>query len=269
MRIANLENNKRKIISNIGNLAVLEYVDDASVSPANAMTEYFMSKMGVRRRQLVCRLNGKNSIITQAGTMQWTAGNVQATTGLKGVGDLFGKVVKGAVTKESAVKPEYVGSGLLVLEPTYKYIILEDMEKWPGGMTIEDGMFLASEGSVKSKVVARRSLSSAALGNEGLFNLSLYGSGAAALESNVPASELIRIELNNDELKIDGSMAVCWSSDLSFTVERSSKTLLGSAINGEGLVNVYRGTGVVLMSPVAPSCSLFASTNTMQANAAK
>ena len=65
MRIANLENNKRKIISNIGNLAVLEYVDDASVSPANAMTEYFMSKMGVRRRQLVCRLNGKNSIIAQ------------------------------------------------------------------------------------------------------------------------------------------------------------------------------------------------------------
>ena len=106
MRIANLENNKRKIIANVGNLAVLEYVDDASVSPANAMTEYFMSKMGVRRRQLVCRLNGKNSIITQAGAMQWTAGDVQATTGLKGVGDLLGKVVKGAVTKESAVKPE-------------------------------------------------------------------------------------------------------------------------------------------------------------------
>jgi uncharacterized protein (AIM24 family) len=258
MRIANLENNKRKIISNIGNLAVLEYVDDASVSPANAMTEYFMSKMGVRRRQLVCRLNGKNSIITQAGAMQWTAGNVQATTGLKGVGDLFGKVVKGAVTKESAVKPEYVGSGLLVLEPTYKYIILEDMEKWPGGMTIEDGMFLASEGSVKSKVVARRSLSSAALGNEGLFNLALSGQGIAALESNVPAEELIEIELDNDELKIDGDMAVCWSTNLDFTVERSSKTLLGSAINGEGLVNVYRGTGRVLMSPVAVTHSLAA-----------
>ena len=64
-------------------------------------------------------------------------------------------------------------------------------------------------------------------------------------------------------------MAICWSSGLNFTVERSSKTLLGSAINGEGLVNVYRGTGIVLMSPVAPSYSLFASTNTMQANAAK
>lgn len=125
-------------------------------------------------------------------------------------------------------------------------------------MTIEDGMFLACEGTVKNKVVARRTLSSAALGNEGLFNLSLYGTGAVALESNVPAEELIEIELDNDELKIDGDMAVCWSTNLDFTVERSSKTLLGSAINGEGLVNVYRGTGRVLMSPVAVTHSLAA-----------
>jgi uncharacterized protein (AIM24 family) len=125
-------------------------------------------------------------------------------------------------------------------------------------MTIEDGMFLAREGTVKNKVVARRTLSSAALGNEGLFNLSLYGTGAVALESNVPAEELIEIELENDELKIDGDMAVCWSTNLDFTVERSSKTLLGSAINGEGLVNVYRGTGRVLMSPVALTRSLTA-----------
>jgi uncharacterized protein (AIM24 family) len=214
--------------------------------------------MGLRKRQVVCKLDGKNSIITQAGAMQWTGGNVQATSGIKGVGDLFGKMVKGAVTKESAVKPEYVGQGILVLEPTYKYIILEDISRWPSGMTIEDGMFLACEGTVKNKVVARRTLSSAALGNEGLFNLSLYGSGAVALESNVPAEELIEIELDNDELKIDGDMAVCWSTNLDFTVERSAKTLLGSAINGEGLVNVYRGTGRVLMSPVAVTHSLAA-----------
>ena len=217
-----------------------------------------MSRMGVRKRQVICKLDGKNSIITQAGAMQWTGGNVQATSGIKGVGDLFGKMVKGAVTKESAVKPEYVGQGILVLEPTYKYIILEDISRWPSGMTIEDGMFLACEGTVKNKVVARRTLSSAALGNEGLFNLSLYGTGAVALESNVPAEELIEIELDNDELKIDGDMAVCWSTNLDFTVERSSKTLLGSAINGEGLVNVYRGTGRVLMSPVAVTHSLAA-----------
>ncbi|MBQ3974722.1 MAG: AIM24 family protein [Lachnospiraceae bacterium] len=258
MKIVNFQNDKRKITAMVGNLSVLEYLSDTSVSPANAEREYFMSRMGVRKRQVVCKLDGKNSIITQAGAMQWTGGNVQATSGIKGVGDLFGKMVKGAVTKESAVKPEYVGQGILVLEPTYKYIILEDISRWPSGMTIEDGMFLACEGTVKNKVVARRTLSSAALGNEGLFNLSLYGTGAVALESNVPAEELIEIELDNDELKIDGDMAVCWSTNLDFTVERSSKTLLGSAINGEGLVNVYRGTGRVLMSPVAVTHSLAA-----------
>lgn len=58
---------------------------------------------------------------------------------------------------------------------------------------------------------------------------------------SVPISELI---------KIDGSMAIAWSNTLKFTVERSGKSLIGSAASGEGLVNVYRGTGRILMAPV-------------------
>ena len=269
MRIENLQNENRKFAKSIGNFHVLEYVQDASVSPMNAMNEYFMSKMGVRRRQVVIDIDKDHSAIIQAGAMQWMGGNVQATSGVKGIGDLLGKAIKGAVTKETAVKPEYVGEGCLVLEPTYKYIILADIGKWgPAGMTIEDGMFLACDANVKSKVVARKNLSSAVLGSEGLFNLSLQGNGVAALESNVPEDELIEVILENDELKIDGNLAVCWSSNLEFTVERSTKTLVGSAVSGEGLVNVYRGTGRVLMCPVAPTTSLFESTNTMAAKSA-
>ena len=269
MRIENLQNENRKFAKSIGNFHVLEYVQDASVSPMNAMNEYFMSKMGVRRRQVVIDIDKDHSAVIQAGAMQWMGGNVQATSGVKGIGDFLGKALKGAVTKETAVKPEYVGEGCLVLEPTYKYIILADIGKWgPAGMTIEDGMFLACDANVKSKVVARKSLSSAVLGSEGLFNLSLHGNGVAALESNVPEDELIEVILENDELKIDGNLAVCWSSNLDFTVERSTKTLVGSAVSGEGLVNVYCGTGRVLMCPVAPTTSLFESTNTMAAKAA-
>ena len=269
MRIENLQNENRKFAKSIGNFHVLEYVQDASVSPMNAMNEYFMSKMGVRRRQVVIDIDKDHSAIIQAGAMQWMGGNVQATSGVKGIGDLLGKAIKGAVTKETAVKPEYVGEGCLVLEPTYKYIILADIGKWgPAGMTIEDGMFLACDANVNSKVVARKNLSSAVLGGEGLFNLSLQGNGIAALESNVPEDELIEVILENDELKIDGNLAVCWSSNLEFTVERSTKTFVGSAVSGEGLVNVYRGTGRVLMCPVAPTTSLFESTNTMAAKAA-
>lgn len=269
MRIENLQNENRKYAKSIGNFHVLEYVQDASVSPMNAMNEYFMSKMNVRRRQVVIDIDKDHSAIIQAGAMQWMGGNVRATSGVKGIGDFLGKAIKGAVTKETAVKPEYVGEGCLVLEPTYKYIILADVGKWgSAGMTIEDGMFLACDANVKSKVVARKNLSSAVLGNEGLFNLSLQGNGVAALESNVPEDELIEVILENDELKIDGNLAVCWSSNLEFTVERSTKTLVGSAVSGEGLVNVYRGTGRVLMCPVAPTTSLFESTNTMTAKAA-
>jgi len=228
-----------------------------------------MSKMNVRRRQVVIDIDKDHSAVIQAGSMQWMGGNVQATSGVKGIGDFLGKALKGAVTKETAVKPEYVGEGCLVLEPTYKYIILADVGKWgSAGMTIEDGMFLACDANVKSKVVARKNLSSAVLGSEGLFNLSLQGNGVAALESNVPEDELIEVILENDELKIDGNLAVCWSSNLEFTVERSTKTLVGSAVSGEGLINVYRGTGRVLMCPVAPTTSLFESTNTMAAKAA-
>ena len=269
MKIVNLENENRKFVKTVNNFHVLEYIQDASVSPMNAQTEYFMSQMNVRRRQIVIELDKEHSAIIQAGAMQWMGGDIQATTGVKGIGDLFGKALKGAVTKETAIKPEYVGNGYLVLEPTYKYILLKDISEWgSSGMTIEDGMFLACDSYVQNKIVARKNVLSAVLGGEGFFNLSLHGTGTVALESNVPEEELIEIILEDDELKIDGNLAVCWSSDLDFTVERTTKTLVGSAVSGEGLVNVSRGTGRVLMSPVAPTSSLFEATNTLAAKTA-
>ena len=269
MKILNLQNDNRKFVKSIDNFHVLEYIQDASVSPINAQMEYFMSKMNVRRRQVVIDIDRDHSAIIQAGAMQWMSGNVQATSGVKGVGDFLGKALKGAVTKETTVKPEYVGEGCLVLEPTYKYILLVDVAQWgSAGMTIEDGMFLASDGNVKNKIVTRKNVSSAVLGGEGFFNLSLYGNGVVALESNVPEDELIEVVLEDDELKIDGNLAVCWSSDLEFTVERTTKTLVGSAVSGEGLVNVYRGTGRVLMCPVAPTDSLEDAADTFEAKAA-
>lgn len=256
MRIENLQNENRKFVKTVNNFHVLEYERDVSVSKSNAIDEYFMSKMNIRRRQVVIDISKGHSAIVQAGAMQWTSGNVQATSGVKGVGDLFGKVVKSALTNETAVKPEYVGEGLLVLEPTYKHIILVDVSRWgSGGMVIEEGMFLACDSNVKNKVVARKDFSTVIWGEDGMFNLSLQGDGIVALESEVPEEELIEVVLENDELRIDGNLAVCWSANLDFTVERTTKSLTGSALSGEGFVLVYRGTGRVLMTPVAPTIS--------------
>ena len=118
-------------------------------------------------------------------------------------------------------------------------------------LDLDDGLFLACESTLKHKAVARSNFSSAVAGGEGLFNLGITGNGILCLESECPKQELIEIELQNDVLKIDGNMAIAWSGSLNFTVERSGKSLIGSAASGEGLVNVYRGTGRVLLAPVA------------------
>lgn len=244
------ETEVKRITSKKGTFSVVEYLKDISVTPDRAVTEYFAGKMDVRKRQVAVGLKD-SGVIVQSGAMQWMAGDVKAATNVKGVGDLAKKFLGAAVTKETAIKPKYMGNGLLVLEPTYKHIILIDMADWAEGMVMEDGLFLACDDTIDQKTVARSTLSSAVLGNEGLFNTMLYGSGIAALESNVPEEELVLVELENDTLKIDGSYAIAWSNSLRFTVERTTKTLVGSAASGEGLVNVYTGTGKVLMAPIA------------------
>lgn len=247
--INNLTNNDDvKTIASLGAFSVIEYQRDLSVMPGSAQLAYYCNAMNVRKRQVLCDLR-QSDVTVQAGAMQWSAGNVNATTGIKGVGDLLNKAVRGKVTGESAIKPEYTGDGLLVLEPTYKHILLVDVSEW-GSIVLDDGLFLACESSLQQKAIMRTNLSSAVAGGEGLFNLGISGRGILCLESYCPREELVEIVLQNDVLKVDGNMAIAWSGSLEFTVERSGKTLLGSAASGEGLVNVYRGTGKVLLAPV-------------------
>ena len=246
-----MDNDDIKTLDQRGPFRVIEYQRDLSVTPGSAMIAYYCAQMNVRKRQVVCDLK-EAPVTIQAGAMQWMLGNVNATTGIKGVGDLFGKALRGSVTGESAIKPEYTGDGMLVLEPTYRHLLLMDIAEWNGSVVLDDGLFLACDSNLKHKAVMRSNFSSAVAGNEGLFNLSLNGSrGMFCVETDCPKEELVEINLTNDVLKIDGSFAIAWSGSLDFTVERSGKSLIGSAASGEGLVNVYRGTGKVLMMPTA------------------
>lgn len=250
-QISNFTNNDDiRVLDSAGPFTVIEYLRDLSVMPNNAAAAYFCNAMNVRKRQVVCDLS-KARVTVQSGAMQWMVGNVKAVTGIKGVGDFFGKAVRGKVTGESAIKPEYTGDGVMVLEPTYKHLLLLNLEDWNGSVVLDDGLFLACDSSIRQKAVMRSNFSSAVAGNEGLFNLGLSGNGVVCLESVCPKEELVEITLQDDVLKVDGNMSIAWSGSLDFTVERSGKSLIGSAASGEGLVNVYRGTGKVLLAPVS------------------
>lgn len=253
IRIKNFigENDNIKVLDEQGPFKVIEYERDLSVTPNQAIYKYFSSKMNVRPRQLVVDLSMTSGIYLQAGAMQWMSGSNKLSSGIKGVGDFGKKFLKSKVTGETTVKPEYSGDGYLVTEQTYKHLILLDLNDWGNNLMIDDGLFLAAEKSVELSVKRRSNLSSAVASAEGLFNTVLHGRGFVCLESKIPLKELIIIEMENDTVSIDGPMAIAWTSDLELTVERSAKSFVGSAMSGEGLVNVYRGTGKILMAPLS------------------
>ena len=153
-KINNLHNNSNmKMVAEKGVYQVFEHEKDLSVAPGEAITAYFSSEMNVRKRQVLVNMNG-NSVILQAGAMQWMLGDINMGSGVKGVGNLLGKMVSSKVTGETTIKPEYTGEGILMLEPTYKHIILLDVAEWNGAVVLDDGLFLACDSTLQQKVVA-------------------------------------------------------------------------------------------------------------------
>lgn len=226
---------------------ILEYEKLLGIANSSmAQRVYFMEKQNIRVRQIALYLNNEKVTI-EKGAMSYFQGNIQMVSGVT-VGNALGRMIRGAVTGEQMAQPEYTGTGLLVLEPSFKHFLV--MELAPGeSIIVDDGMFYCAQGSVTVKAVAQRNFSSAVAGGEGIFQQQLTGPGIIILESIVPMEEINIIDLQNDVLKVDGNFAVLRSSNLDFTVERSAKTLIGSAVSGEGLVNVYRGTGQVWLAP--------------------
>ena len=82
------DNDDIRVINQLGPFQVIEYQRDLSVTPDNAQQAYYSSLMNVRKRQVVCDLSIA-PVTVQAGAMQWMVGNVNATTGIKGDGDLL------------------------------------------------------------------------------------------------------------------------------------------------------------------------------------
>ena len=100
------ENDDVQMLDALGAFQVIEWKRDLSVTPESSVVAYFSSEMNVRRRQVICDLS-QAPVTIQAGAMQWMVGDVEQTTGVTGVGDFLGKAVRGAVTKETTIKPEY------------------------------------------------------------------------------------------------------------------------------------------------------------------
>lgn len=215
-------------------------------NPHNAQMMYFMEKQNMKARQPVIYLTN-DSVKVEPGAMSYFMGNLEMVSGVT-VKNALGRMFTGAVTGEAVAQPEYKGTGMVVLEPSFKHFIVIELQAGEE-IIVDKGMFFAAQGSAVVSAFMQKNFTSAVAGGEGIFQQSIKGPGLCVLECAVPMCEIDIIELNNDVLKVDGNFAVLRTGGINFTVERSAKTLVGSAVSGEGLVNVYRGTGQVWLAP--------------------
>lgn len=227
---------------------IMEYQELlGSTNIYGAQALWFMKEANIKCRQIAIYILNSSAKI-EAGAMSYFQGPLEMTTGLNSGGKILKQTLTSKLTGEKIAMPEYTGSGILVLEPSFKHFIV--MELGQGESIICDkGMFYAASTSVDIKACFAGGITGTIAGGEGIFQQQITGPGMVILESPVPMCEINRVQLNNDVLKVDGNFALLRSAGIQMNVERTSKTLVGSAVSGEGLVNTYRGTGEVWLAP--------------------
>ncbi|MCM8710093.1 AIM24 family protein [Clostridium sp. SYSU_GA19001] len=246
----NFQNNLKKISEMQGenvSFEILEYPAlNGSKDVESAVMLSFMKDANIKLKQAKVTLRG-GSVKLEAGALSFLKGNIEMDNNMGGILGLGKKLLTSKVTGETAFKPRYKGTGEIFLEPSfghYALIFLENEE-----IVVDDGLFYACEDSVEVGAYMQKNISATIMGNEGLFQTKLSGRGIVLLEIPVPESEIVKYTLNNETLKVDGNFALLRSRGIEFTVEKSSKSLLSSATSGEGLLNVFRGTGEVWIAP--------------------
>lgn len=218
------------------------YATTTTTSPAAAIENIVTEKM----RQVRISLND-SGIIMQPGALQFMKGPINmeirsiSKSAIKGFFKSMG-------TGESSVTPHYSGKyGEIYLEPSYKYFYLLEMDN--EDLVLDDGMFYCCEDTVALSVHVNKNVSAGLFGGEGFKQPKLSGSGLAVLESDVPFEEVLIYHLDNETLKVDGNLALVVRGNIELNIEKSSKSIIGTAKSGEGLLHVYRGTGEVWLAP--------------------
>lgn len=234
-------------MKNQSTFQVLEYEDLKGVTDVKtAFMLSYMHDANIKLRQVRIILSG-SGVYIEPDALSFMRGPIEVSTNAGGVLSLGKKFVTSKIAKEPVIKPLYKGVGELLLEPSFGHYALVELEDEE--IIIDDILFFAAEESVNISVTAMKNVSSVLFGSEGLFQTKLSGRGIVVLEIPVPETEVFKYSLVNDVLKIDGNFSILRTAGLSFSVEKTTKTLVGSGFSGEGLLKVFRGTGEVWLMP--------------------
>lgn len=241
--------NKLTMLSEMRNDSKFQILEfdrlEGATDVGTALGLQIMNDSGIKLRQVRIILED-SSVKLESGALSYMKGEIEIRTKIGGVVGLGKKFLNSKLTGETMFKPTYEGTGEIFLEPSFGHFVLIELEDEE--IIVDDGLFYACEEDVEVGAAMQKSVSSMLFGNEGIYQTSISGSGIVVLEIPVPESEIFKCKLFNDTLKVDGNFAVLRTSNVKFTVEKSF-SLIGSVTNGEGLLNVYSGTGEVWLLP--------------------
>ena len=242
--------NKLTMVSEMRNDSIFQVLEYDNLEGANnlstSMQLNFMKESQVKLKQVRIILDN-SAVKIESGALSYMKGDIEIKTKTGGIVGIGKKLFANKVTGESMFKPVFKGTGEIFLEPTFGHYTLVELDDEE--IIIDDGMFYACEEGVEVGVSMQKSMSSMVFGNEGLYQTKLKGSGIVLLEIPVPEKEILRCKLYKDALKVDGNIAFLRTGNVEFTVEKSGTSLIGTSLNGEGLLNVYRGIGEVWLAP--------------------
>ena len=233
-------------------IEVLEY----SAAPMEGPVSGFQQLLSrpERWRQLAVHSSGQGSVTLEPGALQYLRGEIEmqavSAAGGSGIGGFLRGAVSAASSGEGMFKTGYRGAGVIYTEPTRLHLLLGELRG--EGLIVDDGAFVACVGQIQVGRHINQGFAQMMGSGEGRVQPKLSGQGLFALQSPVPPEEFQILELQGETLKVDGNLVVAYTDSLQFTVERSSRGLIGSAKTGEGYIQAFRGQGRVWLAPTLP-----------------
>jgi uncharacterized protein (AIM24 family) len=202
-----------------------------------------MAKFEIKTRDLMhyveITLNNE-SVRAESGAARYWRGDITMTNPMPSVKGM----IKSAITGNKVFRPVYTGTGTLMLSPRFHEFV--EIELRGNKMVLEKGAYWASDMGIEVDAFVNN-LSAGLLSGEGFIQTAVSGTGTVIACSPGPIEV---VDLRDDRLVLDGAYAVARSSALNYSVQKSSRSIIGSIASGEGLVQVIEGTGRVYMSSV-------------------
>ncbi|GAA0793369.1 TIGR00266 family protein [Faecalicatena orotica] len=201
-----------------------------------------------------CKLEDREQMITEKGSMVWMSPNMHMETAGGGIGKMFSKAFSG----ESMFQNIYTarGAGLIAFGSSFPGRIMP-VQISPGReMIVQKTAFLASESSVELSIHFNKKLGAGVFGGEGFIMQRLSGSGIAFVEID---GELVEYELSaGQQIVVDTGNVAGFEVGVQIDIQQVPG-LKNKLLGGEGLFNtVLTGPGKVWLQTM-PISSVAAS----------